>query len=278
MDIDLLRSFLEISRTRHFGKAADNLCITQSAISARIRQLEDYVGSSLFTRTRNNIQLTAAGQKLLPYCENIVNTWNRARQEIALKNESQIGLSIAGVPSLWDIVLQEWLQKSMRHFPNLSIYAEVFGQETLIQKLMDRSLDIAFMFEEPQLSRLEVHEVYSIDLVMVSSDPAWSLEEALEKAYILVDWGTSFAMKHAKAFPELLSPRLRVGLGRIAKSYILDSGGAAYLARTMVEDELQSGKLHIVPGAPVIERKTYASFATKNEKQELIVELLSLLG
>jgi DNA-binding transcriptional LysR family regulator len=277
MDIDLLRSFLEITRTRHFGKAADNLCITQSAISARIRQLEDLVGNPLFTRTRNNIQLTHAGQKLLPYCENIVNTWNRARQEIALKDESQIGLSIAGVSSLWDIVLQEWLQRIMLNYPNLSLYAEVFGQDTLIQKLMDSTLDIAFMFEEPQLSRLEVREVFTIDLVMVSSLPECPLNEALRQSYILVDWGTSFAMKHARAFPELPAPRLRVGLGRIAKSYIMECGGTAYLARSMVEEEINSGQLHIVTEAPVIERATYASFASKNDKADLIEKLISEL-
>ncbi len=41
MDIELLRTFLEVVRTRHFGKAAAELCVTQSAVSARIRQLGD---------------------------------------------------------------------------------------------------------------------------------------------------------------------------------------------------------------------------------------------
>ncbi|MEX2517286.1 MAG: LysR family transcriptional regulator, partial [Gammaproteobacteria bacterium] len=44
MDVDLLKTFLEVQRTRHFGRAADNLFLTQSAISARIRQLEDELG------------------------------------------------------------------------------------------------------------------------------------------------------------------------------------------------------------------------------------------
>ena len=45
MDIDLLRTFVEVSSTRHFGKAAQNLFVTQSAVSARIRLLERTLGA-----------------------------------------------------------------------------------------------------------------------------------------------------------------------------------------------------------------------------------------
>ena len=55
MDIGLLKAFIEVYRTRHFGNAAKNLFISQSAVSARIRQLEDELGIRLFTRDRNNI-------------------------------------------------------------------------------------------------------------------------------------------------------------------------------------------------------------------------------
>ena len=40
MDIDLLKTFLEVNKTRHFGRAADNLYLTPAAVSARVRQLE----------------------------------------------------------------------------------------------------------------------------------------------------------------------------------------------------------------------------------------------
>ncbi|CAK8739831.1 HTH-type transcriptional regulator HdfR [Sodalis praecaptivus] len=66
MDTELLKTFLEVSRTRHFGRAAEALYLTQSAVSFRIRQLETQLGVSLFTRYRNNIRLTAAGNACCP--------------------------------------------------------------------------------------------------------------------------------------------------------------------------------------------------------------------
>lgn len=83
MDTELLKTFLEVSRTRHFGRAAEALYLTQSAVSFRIRQLENQLGVNLFTRHRNNIRLTTAGEKLLPYAETLMNTWQAARKEVA---------------------------------------------------------------------------------------------------------------------------------------------------------------------------------------------------
>ncbi|VTO16313.1 transcriptional regulator HdfR [Klebsiella variicola] len=87
MDTELLKTFLEVSRTRHFGRAAEALYLTQSAVSFRIRQLENQLGVNLFTRHRNNIRLTTAGEKLLPYAETLMNTWQaRARRSLTLRD------------------------------------------------------------------------------------------------------------------------------------------------------------------------------------------------
>lgn len=66
MDTELLKTFLEVSRTRHFGRAAESLYLTQSAVSFRIRQLENQLGANLFTRHRNNIRLPASGFYPMP--------------------------------------------------------------------------------------------------------------------------------------------------------------------------------------------------------------------
>ena len=48
MDIRFLTTFIEVAKTRHFGKAAENLYLTQSAVSARIKLLEEYFHTTLF--------------------------------------------------------------------------------------------------------------------------------------------------------------------------------------------------------------------------------------
>src|SRR3990167_3219938 len=138
MDIDLLRTFLEVYRTRHFGRTAENLYLTQSAVSARIRLLEETLGAPLFTRTRNDIRLTPAGTRMLKYAEAILNAWNRARQDAALGEEDKVSLAIGASYSLWDILLQDWTHRLYDAIPRVALQGEAHGPELLIRKLLDR--------------------------------------------------------------------------------------------------------------------------------------------
>jgi DNA-binding transcriptional LysR family regulator len=277
MDIGILKTFLEVNRTRHFGKAAENQFLTQSAVSARIRLLEQSIGASLFTRTRNNIELTPTGHKLLKHAETIVNTWNRARQEIATEDSDSVSIAIGGVSSLWDILLQDWLDQLMLKHSKLSVIAEVHGPEVLVRKLIDGALDLIFMFESTQMPEVMVEDVGQINLIMVSSSNNISVEEAF-KDYVLVDWGTSFAVTHAQHFPDIPSPKLRVQIGRLAYNHILECGGTAYLAESMVNFELNNEKLFRVADTPVIKRTAYAAFLPSSDKKELIQSAITDLN
>jgi len=277
MDIDLLKTFLEVYRTRHFGRTAENLYLTQSAVSARIRLLEETLGAPLFTRTRNDIQLTPAGTRLLKYAESILNAWNRARQDAALGGEDKISLAIGGAFSLWDILLQEWAHRLYRELPRVALQAEAHGAEGLIRRLLDGALDIGFMFEPPQMTELLVREVTLIKLIMVADRPNLTAREAVGHGYIMTDWGTSFAIAHARHFPDMPPPAVRMGLGRLALSFLLHQGGATYLAEQMVGEYLQSGRLHRVNDAPVIDRQVYVVYPLASGRGALLEQVLSML-
>lgn len=278
MDIDLLRTFLEVYRTRHFGRTAENLYLTQSAVSARIRLLEETLGAPLFTRARNDIQLTPAGTRMLKYAEAILNAWNRARQDAALGEEDKVSLAIGASYSLWDILLQDWIHRLYGTMPRVALQAEAHGPEMLIRKLLDHALDVAFMFEPPQMAELEVREVASIKLIMVADRPNLTAREAVGNGYIMADWGTSFAIAHARHFPDMPPPAVRMGLGRMALAFLLHNGGATYLAEQMVSEHLASGRLHRVDDAPVIDRQVYVVYPLASERKPLLEQALVLLA
>ncbi|MSE17053.1 HTH-type transcriptional regulator HdfR, partial [Pantoea agglomerans] len=122
MDTELLKTFLEVSRTRHFGRAAEALYLTQSAVSFRIRQLENQLGVNLFTRHRNNIRLTAAGERLLPYAESLMSTWMMAKKEVS-HTQQHHELSIGASASLWEAYLTPWLQTLYENRESLHLEA-----------------------------------------------------------------------------------------------------------------------------------------------------------
>ncbi|MCW8901379.1 MAG: LysR family transcriptional regulator [Gammaproteobacteria bacterium] len=270
MDIDALKTFIEVNRCRHFGQAAQNLYVSQSTVSARIKLLEDRVGVPLFVRQRNNIQLTAAGEKLLRYAESIVTTWIRAKQEIGVEDKNMIPFVVGAMPSLWDAVLGNWMSFMCSTMPDVKINAEVHDSKILSRRVLDGTMDLAFVFDNPQSLDFECEEVVSMPLVMVSSVKNSTCDEAVKNNYILVGWGTSFSVSHARYFPELPSPRIHVMLGRIALDYILANGGTAYMAEPMVEELIKNERLFLVKNAPVIKRSVYAIYPHNSEKSDLI--------
>ena len=109
MDIELLKTFLEVNRTKHFGKAAENLYLTQAAVSARIKQLEAHIGNPLFTRYRNNLQLTSIGDRLVKHAETILIAWDQALADTQLKDNQRKVLVLGASSGLWDLLLQDAL-------------------------------------------------------------------------------------------------------------------------------------------------------------------------
>lgn len=274
MDINDFRTFLEVCRTRHFGQAAKNLCVTQSTVSARIRNMEEQLGTKLFTRERNNIQLTATGERMRQYAEVITTSWNQARQEIGAAKAARTAFTIGGLPSLWDISLQQWLNRLVPAQQNLAVHAEIHGAETLYRRIKQNTMDIAFLFDPFNNDLLVCQPLSNIELILVSSFPEITVNAALVEHYIMVEWGTAFINQHAQHFADIAQPHLHVSHGRIALDYILTNGGTAYLAGPTVTDHINRGDLHVVANAPIIQRTAHAIYNKTSDKLELIESLL----
>jgi DNA-binding transcriptional LysR family regulator len=274
MDINDFRTFLEVCRTRHFGQAAKNLCVTQSTVSARIRNMEEQLGTKLFSRERNNIQLTTTGERMRQYAEVITTSWNQARQEIGAAKASRTAFCIGGLPSLWDISLQHWLNRLIPTHQDLAIHAEIHGVETLYRRIVQDTMDIAFLFDHINNDQLVCQTILDIELILVSSRPGLNAAEALTNHYIMVDWGTAFNNQHAQHFADIARPHLHVSHGRIALDYILANGGNAYLAKPMAAEHINQGELYTIANAPVIQRPAYAIYNKASDKLELIESLL----
>lgn len=275
MDDELLKTFLEIHKTRHFGQAAENLFITQSAVSARMRQLEQEMGVQLFTRERNNIRPTAAGEKLVKYAEDILNTWNRVKTNIAVEDENKIPLSIGAVSSLWDIYLNRWLIKFTSINRNIVLNCQVLSAESIHQKVSNNTLDFGFTYMLPQESTITVMRTLPIKFIMVSSNENLNMRDAARKNYIYVDWGVSFAEAHSQYFKDIPTPLMRIEAGRMAKRFIKSKSGTAYLPEAIVKRDIEKKNLFKVKDAPEIDRNAYIIYSNSNERISTIIKKIS---
>lgn len=276
MDIELLRTFLEVKNTRHFGKAAENLYLTQAAVSARVKQLENLLGGPLFTRFRNNLQLTVTGERLVNHAETILIAWERARQDVSLKKKQKHVISLGGTTGLWDLLLQDTLHEVHKSYPELAMRAEAHGPDTLIRYLMERTLDLALVYEPAKLNDLVSVPISPSELILVSSEKGATVESAMQRGFVAVDWGLSFQMSYSQLFPNAGLPVLHTTLSRIALDFLLRFGGSAYLPYRMVEPHIDVDFFQVAE-APVISRQIYACYHADNQHSREIESILGVI-
>ncbi|AZG35849.1 MAG: LysR family transcriptional regulator [Shewanella psychromarinicola] len=277
MDTDLLKTFLEVSRTRHFGKAAENLYLTRSAVSFRIKQLENILGIALFERLRNNIQPTPAGERMLGHAEAVLNAWERAKQDIILNQQHSAQLALSAGDNIWDAFLQGLLQPLHLRLEGVALRTDVLPALVMTRQLIERTLDIAITFDPPKLDGVTLVKLAQIKLYLVSKQQGITLDQTPSLPYIKVDWGTAFNITHAQDFTMLPLPVLHTSSARMALDFILNNGGCAFLPEALIRPFLDNGTLYNVDDAPCIYRHVYAAYWAKNERISYIEQAISIL-
>ena len=111
MQIAHIQTFLEIAACGNFNRAAENLNVTQSTVSARVKSMEQQFGRALFTRGHSGAELTAAGQRFRRYAEGIERMWQQSRQEVALPEGYRTVLALGAQVSLWERLILEWMPR-----------------------------------------------------------------------------------------------------------------------------------------------------------------------
>ncbi|TNF88333.1 MAG: LysR family transcriptional regulator [Gammaproteobacteria bacterium] len=279
MDTELLRTFLEVRKTRHFARAAENLFITQAAVSARIRQLEDRIGHRLFTRDRRNIQLTAAGRELVPYAESILDTWHKALLETGAGG---LPLLVIGcLASLREIYLDDWLLSLVEGNVVPRLELESLNTLETIRRARDGSLDVGMVYEAPRAPDLWVEALTTFELELVATKDGVVFGSDLEN-YVHVDWGTSLGAAQDTQQPGVIGTRARLDSAVLARKMVLAVGGCAFLPRPLVADDIESGVLHRVSDSPKPRRSVFLIGAKDRRSapglEELVAALHDLAG
>jgi DNA-binding transcriptional LysR family regulator len=264
MDINLARTFLEVAASGSFVMAAERMHLTQTAVSARIRTLEEQLGRRLFVRNKAGARLTSAGERFVRHATNLVQIWERARQQVALPPGRNDGISVGGELSLWHPLLADWLIWMHRTCPEIALRAAVDVPTRLLDSVQDGSLDLAVLYNPPQRPDLVSELLFEEKLIMVTSDPNGAVDP---DQYVYVDWGPSFMANHHAAHPELSNPPVSISLGPLALTYILSVGGAGYFRIGTAQQFLTDGRLHRVRAAPEFSHSVYAVYVTQRENE-----------
>ena len=144
MDLASLRAFVEVAREGSFSQAAENLFLTQPAISKRIASLEDELSTRLFDRAGRQVLLTEAGRHLLPRAERIIHELTDIRRELSnLSGEVAGPLAMATSHHIGLHRMPQVLRSYSDDYPKVELDIRFMESEKACQEVEHGSLELA---------------------------------------------------------------------------------------------------------------------------------------
>ncbi len=271
MNIVLARTFLELVNTRNFNKAADRLCVTQSTVTVRIAALEDQLGQQLFIRDKAGVELTVAGRKFRPFAEQLLQTWQHAKQELALSSAQSVMFSIGIGSALWEGLGMPWLLDVQRSHANIALNVDIGTSEALLERMSRGFLDAAIILDASPRRDVIIDELLDERLILVSTYPRKA--ERWNPDYVYVGWGEDFKTQHRAIMPTDITPPVSFTSHRAALEFILSRGGSAYFPLRQIGDLINQRKLFRVDDAGHMTQRLYFAYTEVVSRQDWFEDL-----
>ncbi len=195
MDIARLRALRELSTRQTMAAVAEALCLTPSAVSQQIAQLEEEAGMPLTERQGRGVRLTPAGHRLVAYAERILIVLDEAKSELAeIKREIAGVLRVAAFPTVAAALLPQAIQALQARYPRLEIVFKEMEPADGLAALGAWNVDVAFV---DNLTDLLGQKYKNVDQVPLIQDVL----------YVLLPQGHRLAQRQSLTVSDLREER-----------------------------------------------------------------------
>jgi DNA-binding transcriptional LysR family regulator len=268
LDLPKLRIFAAVARTSSFTRAADELDLRQPTVSQQIQVLERSLRTPLFERMGRRVQLTAAGEALLPYAERLLALATEA--ETATREAAGLSartLRLGAGNTLATYVLPDLLARLRWERPDVVVQVQVGNTEQLIAAVVDNRVELAVVGAPLSHPALEMHAFLRDDLVMIMPpDDEWaerraiSLAELQARTLLLREEGSALQATVTELLRERgIVPERTITLGNLeAIKRCVEAGlGVSVVPELAVRREIADDMLRALPLADVQLRRTF---------------------
>jgi LysR family transcriptional regulator, hydrogen peroxide-inducible genes activator len=167
MEMHQLRYFAAVARTGTFSRAARECRIAQPSLSQQILKLEEELGDRLFERTRRKALLTPAGSLFLPYAVSILESAERARQEIReIGGQVRGKILLGALPTIAPYFLPDVICSFRKKYPEVEMIIHEETTQQLLRGLEENELDLALISDAPPSPRIEIQKLFSEELFL----------------------------------------------------------------------------------------------------------------
>lgn len=177
-----VQAFVTVATKQSYAEAAQQLHISQPALSMSIKTLEDIIGGKLLLRSTRQVTLTPEGKQFLPKAKRLLWDWDSAFQDIhslfALKQGS---LTLSAMPSFASSVLPGLIAQYAKSFPMVKVIVQDAVMEEVVNAVLRGQSEIGFVFRPDSIDGLEFMPLMQSDFVIVCPpDHHFTKETALQ--------------------------------------------------------------------------------------------------
>lgn len=277
INFDLYYIFYTVANNGSISKAAENLYITQPAVTLQIKKLEEQLGISLFTRTKRGVKLTEEGQVLYEYVkkgiESIINGENALTN---LKNLDSGIIRIGASTTVCRHVVMPYLEIFHEKYPNIEIQIVNNLTTNLLTELRNGNLDMLVLNMPMQETKdLRIINVKEVQDIFIGNKKYYELTKGETKLKNLSKYPLIFQKSPSNTRAILnnylkdnnieLKPQLEVVSYNLIMDLVTAGFGIGYATKEFIETELNNKTLYEIKITPEIPKR-YIGVITLNNK------------
>jgi DNA-binding transcriptional LysR family regulator len=253
-----LRIFYTVARLGSFSRAAEELSISQPAVSIQVQAMERSMGAILFHRRRRDHQLTETGRIVYDYAQRLFALANEMQQVLDDLQGVRAGtLTLGASTTPGEYILPTLIGRFQRQFPGVEVSLHIHNSQAIVQQIQRRELDLAVVgaqVEDPEL----VVEPYVLDEIVVIAAPSHPLAQespvplrALENHPFILREEGSATRRTAEADLQARDVRVKVamemGSNEALKRAVASGSALGLVSRYAIGPELAASLLTVVP-------------------------------
>ncbi|RFU49356.1 LysR family transcriptional regulator [Paraburkholderia sp. DHOC27] len=258
-----LQIFVVASRYTSFARTAEELHLTQPAVSMQIHQLEEAVGLRLFERIARKLTLTEAGEKLSHHASRILGEIKDAEDAMTSLKQADSGSIAVGIVSSATYFAPKLLAMYSHLYPKVDVHFSVGNRDALLRMLQDNVIDLAIMGRPPPELDTTTEPLAWHPQVMIAplSHPLceakrFDLQELRADTFLLREPGSGTRMAAEEMFRQhLFTPAKVVTLGsnETIKQAVIAGLGVSLISLHTLLLELRTREIALldVNGTPI---------------------------
>ncbi len=166
-----LRAFRAVHQLRKLSAAAEQMSLTQSAVSVLIRQLEDGLGTRLFDRTTRSLQPTQAAEEALAVADRVlrdVDSLGAGLRDLSALRRGRV--SVAVTPTLGEILLPRVVERFRRQHPQIQVVIDDCAPEQFVSRVVSERVDLGIGAPERAAADVDTRKLLGDHLALVCRD------------------------------------------------------------------------------------------------------------